>query len=1003
VALLAIPIIANALALFGVVDADAQILYSGLQHSVVPGFLVGLPYIDPSGAYVYEPQGREALRQWLAGEIPWWNHYESVGIPLAGSMISGVFSPYLPLLALPNGVILQQVIGQLLCGLLTYKALRLVGCSRFAAFLGGALFELNGTFAWLGSIWSMPMVALPLWICGLEFIRRGSRRDTLVGLGCVIAATYIAIVSSFIEIGFLSGLFVIAWFAARLVGLKVRAAIRFTVSSIVGGVFGVMLGSPLLVAFADALKYGFSIHQAGDIGHRAIIAEGVPQFFLPYVWGNIFHYHVVSVFQVWGSIGGYAGIGSLVVASAALSARRSRPLVAMLTAWIILTVGAEFGVPYLSALFNAIPGVAYTAQFRYSPPTWEFALAVLCGLLITEWGEDPRLFLRPAHRIVLATLAVILTGYMYLTTPTFEQLLTIARYNYWLVFSIVTGVSVAGIVLVCMSRFSRSARALLGAVLVGEALLYYVLPTLSYPRSGAIDTGFVTAFHRSAGYARLYSMNALNALQPDYGAYYQIPQIDFNDSIIPKLWEDYIPELDPYDIEPLYFLPYRHISAPNAPTLAEMFAWNRQRFAALAVKYVDADPDDVLPSYSPQLQAGRVAFVLGGRSIAGSFGGVPPGDHVRSVRIALRGGDVDGNLRVRLCSGVDCEAGSAPIPSSDEQDVGVDVSLARPLLVRNARLSFVIVQDRFHHPAAVWLNASGSDDEVTIGQPGLFPNMRLRTTLMPFTIPTGAAGDRVLRLGDRVLSATLPTPKVAGTIVSVAVLQSNRSGTGDGTIRIRLCSGSDCALGERSAADSGSDGYLQIPLTHPLRIRSPFVSTVLSQSSFRRPYTVQLSAGAAAFSEALLYMGRPVPGWAANIRFAVAMDLPVEVYHGVNTSLFELPAPAPYFEAGACVLRPSSRDQITTICRAPATLVRRELFHPGWTATVNGADVKIGLGNGIFDAIELPPGESTVRFHYEPRYGRLSVSLAGLALLVMCACFVVGLRSPGRSKEVAMI
>jgi len=53
-------------------------------------------------------------------------------------------------------------------------------------------------------------------------------------------------------------------------------------------------------------------------------------------------------------------------------------------------------------------------------------------------------------------------------------------------------------------------------------------------------------------------------------------------------------------------------------------------------------------------------------------------------------------------------------------------------------------------------------------------------------------------------------------------------------------------------------------------------------------------------------------------------------------------------------------------CDQPATLVRRELYFPGWTATVNGAPAAITARDEIFQAVQLPKGTSEVRFRYAP-------------------------------------
>jgi hypothetical protein len=92
------------------------------------------------------------------------------------------------------------------------------------------------------------------------------------------------------------------------------------------------------------------------------------------------------------------------------------------------------------------------------------------------------------------------------------------------------------------------------------------------------------------------------------------------------------------------------------------------------------------------------------------------------------------------------------------------------------------------------------------------------------------------------------------------------------------------------------------------------------------------------------------------------------VYDDAILKIFELPNPAPYFEplGGRCKVEPLERRLVRVDCQEPATLLRRELYFPGWTATVNGAATPITARDEIFQAVKLPSGASEVRFHYAP-------------------------------------
>ena len=92
------------------------------------------------------------------------------------------------------------------------------------------------------------------------------------------------------------------------------------------------------------------------------------------------------------------------------------------------------------------------------------------------------------------------------------------------------------------------------------------------------------------------------------------------------------------------------------------------------------------------------------------------------------------------------------------------------------------------------------------------------------------------------------------------------------------------------------------------------------------------------------------------------------VYSDPIIKIFELPNPRPYFEAvaGKCKVEAIERRAARLNCEAPGLLLRRELFFPGWTASINGAEAAISAHDRIFQAVSVPAGTSEVRFRYAP-------------------------------------
>ena len=52
--------------------------------------------------------------------------------------------------------------------------------------------------------------------------------------------------------------------------------------------------------------------------------------------------------------------------------------------------------------------------------------------------------------------------------------------------------------------------------------------------------------------------------------------------------------------------------------------------------------------------------------------------------------------------------------------------------------------------------------------------------------------------------------------------------------------------------------------------------------------------------------------------------------------------------------------------RRPSTLIRRETYLPGWSATVGGSGAPLHAVEDLFQAVPVPAGTHTVRFSYAP-------------------------------------
>ncbi|HEV2320569.1 MAG TPA: YfhO family protein, partial [Verrucomicrobiae bacterium] len=69
----------------------------------------------------------------------------------------------------------------------------------------------------------------------------------------------------------------------------------------------------------------------------------------------------------------------------------------------------------------------------------------------------------------------------------------------------------------------------------------------------------------------------------------------------------------------------------------------------------------------------------------------------------------------------------------------------------------------------------------------------------------------------------------------------------------------------------------------------------------------------------------------------------------------------------------------------PGFLLLLDTYYPGWKATVNGTKAPILRADYDFRAVQLPAGESTVQFVYQPAVFRWGILIFCLGLAIMAA------------------
>ena len=637
-ALMALAIIIRLPELLGLVHANA-LGYTAALGTASPGFVGGQPTIDPNIGFTSQALGTQAARQWFAGQVPWWNPYEGVGLPLAGEMQSAAFFPLTLLLVAPWGQTALHICLQVIAGVSTYYLLRQMGLSRVAAFTGGALFEFNGVFAWLANAVVNPIPFLPLLLLGVERALASAQtappaqgrawrdvaRDAAAGWKWIAVALALSLVAGFPEVAYLDGVLAGLWALARLTSLRgwVAVAPRFALKLASGLVVGVAIAAPPLVAFADyAREANLGLH-GQNVGALALPNLSLAQYLFPYIYGGIFQYAApAGIPASWGGIGGYLGATVAFLALLGACARRDLALRIALVAWIALMVGRSVGAQPFTAIVNHIPLIDSIAVFRYANASWILAAVVLCAFAIDDWRGTARDKLK-ATICAAITLGGLCLGALWLARPTLRALFQNPQFfeKRLVVGSLVVecGVILALLAALLIGRESADGAAgshrllgvararphtlLMALAAVALTLAYFFYPTLANPRHVTIDTAAIGYLQAHSGYQRFFT---LGPFEPNYGAYFDLAGLNHDDVPVSQRWVNYIhTRLDPY-ADPILYL-----NAPRPfgqPSMSDELAARLPAYEAVGVKYVMTTPGDQPFARLPASQRPTLAY-----------------------------------------------------------------------------------------------------------------------------------------------------------------------------------------------------------------------------------------------------------------------------------------------------------------------------------------------------------------------------------------------------------
>jgi hypothetical protein len=319
-----------------------------------------------------------AWHQVHSGQLPLWNPYSVLGMPLAFNWQSGVFSvPALVGYLVPvshafTAMVLTRLV---VAGVGVYLLCRALGLGPLAATFGGTAFELSGPMV-VQAAW--PHASVTCWagwilvaVVGLVRGRHRLRNVALLAV-TVALAVYGGHPESLVAMGVAVVVFVVVFLVARA-RTEGGPVVRPLRDLVVGSVCGLGLGAPLLfpgaqLALLSARRYG--------TGVPAFPLSNIPNIVLVGLQGKVF------------DTTAYVGVIVLALAIVGAGVAWRRPVVPAFVAMVVVTALLTFFSP-ADQLLHLIPGGG-TVTWNRAVMLFALALAVLGAFGIDALARSGR-------------------------------------------------------------------------------------------------------------------------------------------------------------------------------------------------------------------------------------------------------------------------------------------------------------------------------------------------------------------------------------------------------------------------------------------------------------------------------------------------------------------------------------------------------------------------------------------------------------------------------------
>lgn len=578
----------NSMTLTGIININPVNHRSGLSVNKQNGLIGGKHTIDPNDGFTKQALGKLSADKALHLNMPLWNEYEGIGVPLAAEMQSAALFPPTILQKLSNGTVIMHTLLQIIAGIGTFLFLRRLGVRRFGAVVGGLAYGLSGSFVWLTNAALNPVAFLPLLMLGVESMFSAVKKQKAGGWILFSTSLALALYSGFPETVYLYSFLPLGWAVLRFLDTEKKYRLKYTVKVVLSGVVGLLLASPILILFGLYLPDAYTGAHGGALSTYSLSNYAIPALFMPYVYGPIFGVMStaknMAVIDFWSNVGGYINISIASLSAFGLFSKKiSRKYKILLATIVGIYLLRMYGFEPLVHALNYIPGMSLLAIYRYAMPAVLFALIVLAVFGIEELRnrykyKNTYLYLAgglfslilisiKAHSLVAAIDNLVVTKFFYL--------------------SIVLGACV--LVTLSMIKFipKKLQYFAIGGLLLFETAALYVVPQLSTDTNNGLDTSSVVYLKNNLGNNRFYT---LGPIEPNYGSYFGISSINNNDLPVPNNWSNYIKNKLNTNTDPILFTG-TYMLDPKGPTPKQELLRNIENYKILGTKYIVTSKD----------------------------------------------------------------------------------------------------------------------------------------------------------------------------------------------------------------------------------------------------------------------------------------------------------------------------------------------------------------------------------------------------------------------------